>query len=215
MTTVDLGTTPYRDAWAAQERAHTEVLAGGEEQILLVEHPPVITMGRRGETQGVKHLIASQDQLRAAGVEFVQTDRGGDITFHGPGQIVAYPIVRLNDHKLSVGGYVRGLQEAVVATLASFGVGSRPDREAIGVWVNDAKICAFGVRVKRGVTLHGLALNVSTDLCYFDLIVPCGLTGKSVTSMKKILGHACPPIEVVKQRLAEQLIDRLTRVSQP
>src|SRR3954447_14569810 len=105
MRVEDLGTMPYRDAWAAQEAAHAEVLAGGEERVLLVEHPPVITFGRRGVTQ--RNVIASDDRLRALGVDVVESDRGGDITFHGPGQLVAYPIVRLIDHKLSVGGYVR------------------------------------------------------------------------------------------------------------
>src|SRR5207302_254478 len=138
------------DAWALQERVHEQVLDGDEERILFVEHPPVITFGRRAGLE--RNLIASQERLDRVGVEVVQSDRGGDITFHGPGQIVAYAIIRLNDHGLSVGAYVRRLQEIVIATLAEFGVPAFRDESAIGVWVHDAgtpaKICALGVRTR-------------------------------------------------------------------
>src|SRR3954468_24742830 len=191
MQVVDLGTMPYRDAWALQEAAHSEVLAGGEERVLLVEHPPVITFGRRPGIE--RNLIATDEQLGAAGVEVVQSDRGGDITFHGPGQIVAYPIVRLNDPALSVGGDLRRLEEAAIAALRELGVAAQKDACAIGVWVPDAsgrlvKICALGVRIRRGVSIHGIALNVETNLDYFKLIVPCGLTDRSVTSLRRVLG---------------------------
>ena len=140
-----------------------------------------------------RNLIASEDYLAKLGVEVVQSDRGGDITFHGPGQIVAYPIVRLNDHRLSVGAYVHGLELAVIATLADFGIQSAADSSAVGVWADDggrpAKVCALGVRIKRGISLHGLALNVETNLAYFDLIVPCGIADRAVTSMRKLLGE--------------------------
>ena len=203
----DLGLMPYRQAWALQERAHEQVLAGGEERVLFVEHPPVITFGRRPGVS--RNLLASDEQLAKLGVEVVQSDRGGDITFHGPGQLVAYPIIRLNDHGLSVGAYVHGLERAVIATLADFGIPARADPSAVGVWAVDrgieAKICAFGVRIKRGVSLHGLALNVTTDLRYFDLIVPCGLTGRTVTSMQRLLGEKTPPMAQVKQALAQHL----------
>jgi lipoate-protein ligase B len=208
---IDLAQLAYRPAWAEQEQNHAEVAAGGEEVILLVEHPPVITMGRRGETTGVTNLRASDEALAARGVEFMQTDRGGDITFHGPGQLVVYPIIRLIDHKLSVGGYVRTLQDVVISTLAGFGIEAQTDDAGIGVWVDRRKICAFGVRVKRGVTLHGLALNVTTDLSYFDLIVPCGIADRAVTSMKQILGPRCPAMGQVKSALALALSDRLAR----
>src|SRR3954452_8548530 len=219
MLITDLGTLAYRDAWRLQEAAHEEVLAGGEERILLVEHPPVITLGRRadrGDAGGdgvVQHLVASPEYLQQLGVELVQSDRGGDITFHGPGQVVAYPIVRLNDHGLSVGGYVRSLERAVIATLTDFGIAARLDESAVGVWVDDpatrkvGKVCAIGVRIRRGVSLHGLALNVTTDLNYFNLIVPCGLTGRPVTSVRKLLGEAAPPIGRVRQVLAERLVE--------
>ncbi len=204
----DLGKLDYRAAWAQQERAHAQVLAGGEEQILLVEHPPVITFGRRDG--GERNLMASEEQLAKLGVELVKSDRGGDITFHGPGQIVAYPIVRLNSHRLSVGAYVHRLEDAVITLLAEFGIAARKDPAAVGIWLDDgdvvAKICAIGVRISRGISLHGLALNVTTDLRYFDLIVPCGLPGKSATSLQRLLGDRMPEMGAVREGLAAQLI---------
>ena len=205
---------PYRDAWAAQEAAHAEVVDGGEERVLLVEHPPVITFGRRPGVE--RHLVASDAQLATLGVEVVQSDRGGDITFHGPGQLVAYPIVRLNDHALSVGGYVRALERAAIDTCRAFGVEARREECAVGVWVDDpatgaaAKVCAIGVRIRRGVGLHGLALNVTTDLGYFDLIVPCGLTGRPVTSLARLLGDRAPSLESVKAVLASAVLEAIT-----
>lgn len=208
---IDLGTMSYRDAWARQESAHAEVLAGTEDQLLLVEHPQVITFGRRAEIAGQKNLITPREMLSMLGVEIIQSDRGGDVTFHGPGQIVAYPIVRLNDHGLSVGGFVRRLEQTVIATLKSFDIPAQKDDCAIGVWAPNsegklAKICALGVRIRRGVSLHGIALNVTTDLSYFKLIIPCGLAGRPVTSMKQLLGDATPSIDVIKQKLAEEMI---------
>jgi lipoate-protein ligase B len=207
----DLGTTNYRRAWALQEAVHAEVLAGGEERILFVEHPPVITLGRRPGVAG--NVIASDEQLKAAGVEVVQSDRGGDVTFHGPGQVVAYPVIRLNDHRLSVGGYVRSLERAVITTLQSFGIdhAHRQDK-AVGIWVGEtpetaAKVCAIGVRIRRGVSLHGLALNVTTDLRYFNLIVPCGLIGRPVTSLAALLNGSLPPLPRVKDELGARLAE--------
>jgi lipoate-protein ligase B len=214
MHLVDLGRLAYRDAWALQEAAHAEVLAGGEERVLFVEHPPVITFGRRAGV--ARNLIASDDQLAKLGVEVVQSDRGGDITFHGPGQIVAYPIIRLNDHRLSVGAYVHGLERAIIRTLQDFGIQAAADASAVGVWADDAgqqaKVCAIGVRIKRGISLHGLALNVETDLTYFDLIVPCGLPGRPVTSMRKLLGARTPALSAVKDSLAHHLASDLFEV---
>ncbi len=204
----DLQTLSYRDAWAIQEEAHAQALAGGEEQILVVEHPPVITLGRRPGQE--PHLIASAEMLAERGVEVVQSDRGGDVTFHGPGQVVVYPIIRLADHKLSVGCYVHLLETVVIDLLAEYGIAGYTDKTAIGVWTTHigrppAKVCAIGVRIKRGVSMHGLALNVNTDLSYFNLIVPCGLADKSVTSMQQLLGDSVPPIEEVKRRLSDKL----------
>jgi lipoate-protein ligase B len=203
MIVEDLNLMGYRAAWERQEHAHEAVVAGGEERLLLVEHPPVITFGRRAEA-AAKNLVASAERLAEMGVEVVESDRGGDITFHGPGQLVVYPIVKLNSHGLSVGGYVRKLQEVMIAALAKLGVEARKDPEAIGVWVDGKKICALGVRIKRGVSLHGVALNVTTNLRYFDLIVPCGLVGKGVTSLEKVLGNA-PAMEKVKRVVVERI----------
>jgi lipoyl(octanoyl) transferase len=207
MIVEDLGIVGYRQAWSLQEQRHADVVAGGEERVLLVEHPPVITTGRRAGQ--MKHVLQPIDVLERAGVELVESDRGGDVTFHGPGQLVAYPIVRLNDHALSVGGYVHRLEEVVIATLADLGVAAQKDSCAVGVWTNDrgllAKVCAIGVRIRHGVTMHGLALNVSTNLEQFGLIVPCGLSGRAVTSLAKLLGDAAPSMETVKTALAAQL----------
>jgi lipoyl(octanoyl) transferase len=224
----DLGTMRYRDAWALQERVHAEVVAGGEERVLLVEHPPVITFGRRPGVE--KNVVAPPEQLEARGVELVPSDRGGDVTFHGPGQLVAYPIVRLIDHGLSVGAYVRTLELAVIEALSEFAIVARKDDCAVGVWVDDrkapgpgpaacgvagrfpptlAKVCAIGVRVRRGATLHGLALNVTTDLSYFNLIIPCGLAGRPVTSLQKLLGPRVPEMDEVKRSVGAHLLVRL------
>lgn len=228
MHVIDLGTMRYHDAWALQEKVHAEVLTGGQERLLLVEHPPVITFGRRAQIEGPKNLLAPEESLRQLGVEVIQSDRGGDVTFHGPGQIVAYPIIRLNDHGLSVGGYVRKLEQIIISALSELGVQARTDSAGIGVWVeqnaerrtmNDeqnaspssadirhstpalAKIAAIGVRIRKGVSMHGIALNVQTDLRYFDLIVPCGLVGRPVTSLQKLLGDAAPDLPTVKSVL--------------
>lgn len=206
-----LGPLGYREAWRYQQKVHDLVLGGGEDRLLLVEHSPVITMGRR---PGVaKNMVASAEQLAQMGVEVVETDRGGDITFHGPGQIVAYPIIRLANHQLTVGGYVHTLEDIVIATLVKLGfVGVTKDAVAVGVWIPDgnalAKVCAIGVRIRKGVSMHGLALNVDTDLRYFELIVPCGLAGRGVTSLKKLAGDRVTEIEAVKKMLVEHFCAR-------
>lgn len=211
----DLGTLAYRPAWEWQERAHVEVLTGGPERLLLVEHPPVITFGRRGKID--QHLLASQEQLARAGVEMVESDRGGDVTLHAPGQLVIYPIIRLADHGLSVSGYVHALERAVIAALKSeWDIDAYADRSAVGVWIDvnglPSKICAIGVRIRKGVSLHGLALNVTTDLNYFNLIVPCGLTRRGVTSLQQLLRERCPTMEQVKHALTDRLIAGLLQV---
>ena len=208
----DLGLVPYRDAWAYQERVHAEVLAGGRERLLLLEHPPVITTGRR-PGQGVNILHAG-DALARRGVEVVESDRGGDVTFHGPGQLIAYPILRLIDHGFTVSGYVHFLEDVIASALRNCGIASEKDPCAIGLWTRDghelAKIAAIGVRIRRGVTLHGLALNVTTDLSCFDLIVPCGLVGRPVTSMRRILGGGrTPTMEEMKRLLARHFEESL------
>jgi lipoate-protein ligase B len=203
----DLGLIGYREAWAIQEAAHADVLAGGEEQLLLLEHTPVITFGRRA-AESAKNLLASRERLGEMGVEVVESDRGGDITFHGPGQLVAYPILNIPRRRLSAGGYVHRLEDVMIATLGDLGVEGFKDAAAPGVWVRGprggAKIGAVGVRIRRGVSLHGVALNVTTDLRYFDLINPCGL-GRGVTSLGEVLGERTPGIDVVKERFSVEV----------
>lgn len=215
---VDLGTLSYQAAYREQERHHDAVLASRESaspesgRILVVEHvPPVITVTRRPGAAG--HLVASPHDLARAGVEVCETDRGGDITYHGPGQIVVYPIIDLNFHGLRLHDYMRLLESAVIATLSTFGVDGERDSSATGVWVRQsvngdfelAKVCAMGVRVRRWISMHGLALNVTTNLEHFNLIVPCGLVGRRVTSLQALLGERCPSVPDVKRELVRQL----------
>ena len=167
--------------------------------LLLLEHPPVYTTGRRGPGEHLR-LPAS-----ALGAPLIETDRGGDITFHGPGQLVAYAIIDLRASGLGVAGYVRRLEEVIVATLAGYGIEARREPGLTGVWAGEEKIAAIGVRVSRAragmgtwVTSHGLALNVDVDLGWFDRIIPCGIADRGVTSMRKLLGDAPPLVEVAE-----------------
>jgi lipoyl(octanoyl) transferase len=179
----DLGRMGYADAFELQ-RTFVEQRKHGEipNQLLFVEHPHVITLGRNGQMQ---NLLASEEILRRAGIEFHETDRGGDITYHGPGQIVGYPIFDLREWKRDVVAYVRAMEQAIIDALAEFGIRGEREEKATGVWVNSAKVCAIGVHISRWVTSHGFALNLSTDLRYFQYIVPCGLA-KPVTSMRTL-----------------------------
>jgi lipoyl(octanoyl) transferase len=162
------------------------------DHLLIVEHPHVITMGRNGRTE---NLLASEDLLARAGIAFHQTDRGGDVTYHGPGQIVGYPILDLREWKRDVVGYVRGIEQAIIGALDEFGIAGTRVPGCTGVWVDGAKIAAIGVHISRWVTSHGFALNVDTNLDYFQYIVPCGLT-RPVTSMRR-LGSSAGRAEVV------------------
>ncbi|MGA7239772.1 MAG: lipoyl(octanoyl) transferase LipB [Bryobacteraceae bacterium] len=152
------------------------------DQLLLLEHGHVVTLGRNGH---MENLLASEEVLERAGISFYPTDRGGDVTYHGPGQLVGYPILDLRDWKRDVGAYVRGVEQAIIDTLAEFGIAGERIPKLTGVWVEGRKIAAIGVHISRWVTSHGFALNVSTDLTYFQYIVPCGLT-KPVTSMAQL-----------------------------
>jgi lipoyl(octanoyl) transferase len=218
----DLGRMDYRAALEVQRECQQQVITARQGQrimtVLLVEHdPPVITVGRRAGSRN--HLIASATQLRAAGVEVCETDRGGDITYHGQGQLVVYPILDLNALNLRMISYLRFLEQVVIDTLAKFNVQGERDDSATGVWVRDrsrssmtsSKICAIGVRVSRWVSMHGLALNVTTDLDHFDLIVPCGLAGRSVTNLRRLLGDQCPDVPAVKRALTDTLRQAVVR----
>lgn len=156
---------------------------GACDQLVLVEHPPTITLGRNAN---LANVVAGASRLRALGIDVQETDRGGDVTYHGPGQLVAYPILDLKEWRRDVAAYLRALEEVMIATLLDFGIRSGRVEGLTGVWVDNAKIGALGVHLSRWVTSHGLALNVSTDLGHFGLIVPCGLT-KPVTSMEQLL----------------------------
>ncbi|HEX8876171.1 MAG TPA: lipoyl(octanoyl) transferase LipB [Phycisphaerales bacterium] len=204
----DLGRLAYEPAFEAQRAAHARVLAARERgeptvgELLLVEHDPVVTISNRAGVEA--HLLATPALLERHGVRVSRTDRGGDITYHGPGQLVAYPILDLNLLNLGLHEYMRLLEESVIRTCAHFGVATARDPAATGVWtVRDrepfAKIAAMGVRVRRWVSMHGLALNVATDLEHFSFIVPCGLVGRPVTSLHQELGAHAPTMSRTRE----------------
>jgi len=176
------GRVEYGEAFAWQQRLVDQRKGGAiPDQLILLEHPHTITMGRNGHMQ---NLLAGEAMLRREGVAFHPTDRGGDVTYHGPGQIVGYPILDLREWKRDVGAYVRAIEQTMIDTLADFGIQAGRIPKLTGVWVGERKIGAIGVHISRWVTSHGFALNVSTDLRYFQYIVPCGLS-KPVTSMRQ------------------------------
>jgi lipoate-protein ligase B len=190
----ELGRIGYDEALKLQ----TELVAArkdgtASDHLLLLEHPHVITLGRNGHMQNV---LASDEIMDRAGIVFCPTDRGGDVTYHGPGQLVGYPIMDLREWKRDVGAYVHGLEQALIDTLADYGIQAGRIPKLTGVWVGNAKVAAIGVHLSRWVTSHGFALNVNTDLSYFQYIVPCGLT-KPVTSMAQ-LGVRASLVEVSK-----------------
>lgn len=211
----DLGALGYQQAWNYQEELlqknvqlkkewgsvieHSDTSPETINHLLFVEHPPVYTLGKSGK---MEHVLISEENLLANNIEFYRTNRGGDITFHGPGQLVGYPVLDLEQFYTDIGRYLRELEEVIIITLQHFGiVGERSEGET-GVWIEagvkgkERKICAMGVRCSRWITMHGFALNVNTDLAYFDHIVPCGIRHKQVTSMKAELGEEVPMAEV-------------------
>jgi lipoyl(octanoyl) transferase len=153
--------------------------------LLLVEHPPVLTLGVRGDG-GRSHIVATPEALASRGIEVFETGRGGDITYHGPGQIVGYPIVNLKPERCDVHRYVRDLEEVLIRVAGDYGIGATRIKGLTGVWVGDEKLAAIGVRISRWVTSHGFALNHTTNLSHFDLIVPCGIADRGVTSFAKL-----------------------------
>jgi lipoyl(octanoyl) transferase len=215
--TEDWGMVPYAEAWERQ-RTYFDAVVEAKQQgrphpdrLILVEHPPVYTLGRSGKDG---NMLLSEAQLQAIGATLYHIDRGGDITFHGPGQLVAYPILDLEHFSLGLKEYIHVLEEAVIRTCAAYGVACDRVPGATGVWLDkgtprERKICAIGVRSSHFVTMHGLALNVNTDLNYFRYIHPCGFIDKGVTSLALECGH---PVEMaeVKLRLQEEL-NRLLR----
>lgn len=209
----DLGQMGYRAAWDLQEQLLQQNLSvkksGGEPSagtrhfLLFVEHPAVYTLGKSGK---LEHVLIDEQQRAEKGIEFFHTNRGGDITFHGPGQVVGYPILDLEKFYTDIGRYLRSLEEVVIRTLNEYGIRGGRSKGETGVWIDagkagaERKICAMGVRCSRWVTMHGFAFNVNTDLAYFNHIIPCGIRGKKVSSLQYELGRAVP-MEEVKEKL--------------
>jgi lipoyl(octanoyl) transferase len=218
----DLGSMEYKAAWDYQESLLQEnlkiksVIHSSNEVIdpkslptkhylLFVEHPPVYTLGKSGK---IEHVLINEQEREQQGIEFFHTNRGGDITFHGPQQIVGYPIFDLEKFYTDIGRYLRELEEVIILTLAEYGIVAGRSAGETGVWMDatikgqERKICAMGVRCSRWVTMHGFALNVNTDLSYFNHIIPCGIVNKKVTSIKEELGRQIN-VEEVKEKLKE------------
>ncbi len=216
----NLGLIDYGEAWSYQEKLFDRIVAAKQENrerenkkstpnyLLFCEHPHVYTLGKSGKDA---NLLISEDVLRNKSASFYRIDRGGDITYHGPGQLVGYPILNLDQFKLSVKNYIFQLEEVVIRSLQHYGIRASWMKGTAGVWLDvgepkERKICSFGVRTSHMVTMHGFALNVNTDLNYFDYIIPCGMQGKSVTSLQKELGRKMDMQEVqevVRQQFRE------------
>lgn len=199
-----LGRVGYDEAQALQKWCVAERQAGRiPDTLLLLEHPPTYTIGRSG---GEEHLLVSEEQVVAAGGSVHRVDRGGDITCHGPGQLVGYPILDLNDHYRDAHRYLRDLEEALIRLVAEHGLAGGRIEGLSGVWLGNEKVAALGVHLSRWVTSHGFALNVTTDLSYFDRIVPCGIRNHGVTSLERVLGRALP-LDTVAARAAFHLAE--------
>ena len=207
LSVYNLGLIEYQRAYELQEELLQHRIGGKRTDILLLlEHPPTLTMGRRDDQ---KNLRISEAELKKKGVSLFPTDRGGSITWHGPGQLVAYPIIDLRSRGMDIHKYIQDLEEVIIRTLNDFSIKSGRDDKHIGVWVGRDKIAAIGVRIKKWVTKHGLAINVNSDLAHFSLINPCGIADRGVTSMADILGRKMP-MDAVRKRL----IDRFAEVFQ-
>ncbi len=189
---VRLGTMPYGEALELQRTLAAERIVGTipEDLLLLLEHPPVVTLGRSAKKS---HLIASPDYLRSRGVEVFEVERGGDVTFHGPGQLVGYPIFDLRRHRADLHWYLRQVEQSLIDALADYEIPAERNTGFTGVWTRGRKIASIGVHVRDWVTWHGFALNVTTDLSYFDLIVPCGIDGVMMTSVELEVGDSASP----------------------
>jgi lipoyl(octanoyl) transferase len=187
--TVDLGEVPYGEALALQRAAARARIAGAvsEDLLILVEHPPVVTLGRSAKE---RNLLASPELLLSRGIELYEVERGGDVTFHGPGQLVGYPIIDLRRHKQDLHWYLRQVESALVRALSELGIAAEARDGLTGVWTQGRKIASIGVHAREWVTWHGFALNVTTDLSYFGVIVPCGIAGVEMTSAKRELGRS-------------------------
>ncbi|MBI4126037.1 MAG: lipoyl(octanoyl) transferase LipB [Deltaproteobacteria bacterium] len=198
MNVRDIGLVPYRQAWQLQEELRTRRIAGEiGDQFLLVEHPPVYTLGKRDCD---KDLLVPREMVAREGIEVVKTNRGGRVTYHGPGQMAGYFICSLDEQGISVPEFVRRVEELVIQVLADVGIDGERDPEYPGVWVGRDKIAAIGLNFSHRVSQHGFALNVSPNLDHYRFIIPCGITDRGVTSMEKILGRVVP-MAMVKERV--------------
>ncbi len=209
----NLGRMEYQRAWDTQKFIQERQLSGAQGPVVLtVEHPPTITIGRRGQ---MEDLVAPLAVLERRGIAVIETDRGGQITYHGPGQLVVYPLVNIQELGLDTHGYMRALEESVIQYLASLDLKGYRVQDRTGVWVGKDKICAMGIRVRKWWALHGLALNITTDLNHFGMIIPCGIRDRGVTTLEKLLGPHCPDYETVQtdylRCLGEQLGIELTQ----
>ncbi len=205
----DLGKQAYKEVWDFQERLLQQKISAKQlkktepDYLLFVEHDPVYTLGKNGKE---KNLLINQQSLEEKGIEFFHINRGGDITFHGPQQLVGYPILDLDNFKTDLGWYLRSLEEVIILTINEYGLKGERSAGETGVWLDanikgsERKICAMGIRCSRWVTMHGFALNVNVDLNYFNFITPCGIQNKQVTSLQRELGRFIPMIEI-KQKL--------------
>jgi lipoyl(octanoyl) transferase len=212
-----LGRVGYADALALQRGAVEDRRRGAiDDTLLFVEHPHVLTLGVRGDG-GRSHILAAPEILAARGVEVHEAGRGGDITYHGPGQIVGYPIVDLKPDRQDVHRYVRDLEEVLIRTAAEYGIQAGRVDGLTGVWVGREKLAAIGVRISRWITSHGFAFNVTTDLDYFDLIVPCGIADRGVTSLERLLGRRVEGAEVETRITAHfcRVFDRVLTAVEP
>jgi lipoyl(octanoyl) transferase len=197
-----LGCVPYTDALTLQRSLVDERRAGRiPDTLLLLEHPHVLTLGVRGDRSRA-HILATAEALASRGIDIHETGRGGDVTYHGPGQIVGYPIIDFNPDRRDVHRYVRDLETVLIRTAADYGIEAGRVAGLTGVWVGEEKLAAIGVRIARWITSHGFALNVSTQLDHFELIVPCGISDRGVTSIARLLGRS-PDIEEVGDRIVE------------
>jgi lipoate-protein ligase B len=215
MHVVHLGLVPYARALELQRSVARARISGeiAHDVLLLLEHPPVVTLGRSSKAQ---NLVASPALLAARGVELFEAERGGDVTFHGPGQLVGYPIVNLRGHKQDLHWYLRQVEAVLMHALGAIGIPSERSEGRTGVWTaNGDKIASIGVHARDWVTWHGFALNVSTDLSYFDLMVPCGLAGVTMTSVARELGPSAPSLATVTEIVAASFGEIFSREPSP
>tara|TARA_B110000014_G_C20072696_1_gene559607 strand:+ start:224 stop:862 length:639 start_codon:yes stop_codon:yes gene_type:complete len=201
---LDLGMSRYEDAWNLQKQLQSQRISGQiEDHLLLVEHFPVYTLGKNSPKE---HLLVQESES----ISIIQTDRGGNITFHGPGQLVGYPILDLNHYKKSVSWYMRELEQLIIDVLKEYNINAGRKKGLTGTWVRDKKIAALGVRISKWVTMHGFSLNINPDLKYYQGIIPCGISEYGVTSMAKILGENVPSMMEIKETLVKHFISKFS-----